>query len=245
LNLNAKQKTASESVDLEIMQELQPPIYILETRIGEPVTALTDIIVSVVCFYAFYKLDKFEASKIGTYFRYYFLLLGIATLWGGLITHAFIYRLSQPWKVPGWITSTWAISLLAFAVVRHHKKIISKIYKLIVGLIVLELLMVMSVIIYTVEFKWAGVHSAFGLFLIVGSLSAYSFSKFKDDGSLWMLYGIGVFLISGVIFAAKLSINTWFNHVDLTHSLLSLAAYIMYKGISKMMNDPQQSTNLQ
>ena len=227
------------------MQELQPPIYILETRVGEPVTALTDIIVAIVCFYSFYKLGKVEGSNIGTYFRYYFLLLGIATLWGGLIAHAFIYSLSKPWKIPGWIASTWAISLLAFAMAQYHKKSVGKIYNLLVGLIVLELVLVMNVIVYTIEFKWAGAHLAFGLFFIVGSLSAYSYSKFKDEGSLWMLYGIITFLVSGVIFATKLSIHTWFNHIDLTHSLLAVTAFIMYKGISKILNEPQQSTNLQ
>lgn len=228
------------------MIELQPPIYLGDIRIGEPVTALTDIFVTFVCAYIFVKLKNKSNSRLCLYFRLYFLLLGIATLWGGIITHAFIYYLSQPWKVPGWITSTWAISLLSFAIVNYHKNLVAKIFPVLIGLIVVELVWVMSAIVYTVEFRWAGAHSAFGLFLIVGLLSGYSYIKFKDVGSLWMLGAIGVFLASGIVFSLKLSINTWFNHVDLTHVLLALAAYIMFKAVDQLLNRAdQQSTNLQ
>jgi len=216
------------------MQELQPPIYFFDIRIGEPITALTDVLVSAVCFYAFYKLKGDEISQTRNYFKYYFLFLGLATLWGGLITHAFMYALSLPWKIPGWIISTWAISLLAFTMVKYHQPLITKIFKTIIWIIIMELVLVMGVIIYTVDFTWAGAHSVFGLFLLVGSLSLFSYTRFKDRGSLWMLYGVGTFLISGIIFSAKLSIDTWFNHIDLAHVFMAMAVYFIFKGTDEM-----------
>lgn len=216
------------------MGELQPPIYISNIRIGEPTTTITDLLVAAVCFYAYVKLGKLNAFPSKRYFRLYFLFLGLATFWGAVITHASIYYLSQPWKVPGWISSTWAVSLLAWAMVEYHVDMIVKLVSALKALIFIELLAVMAVTIYTVEFKWAGVHSAFGLFLIVATLAGASVIKNKDDGSRWMLYGIGVFLLSGITFAAKLSIHTWFNHVDLTHVFLAVAAWVIYKSVVKM-----------
>jgi hypothetical protein len=223
-----------ESDKMLVMQELQPPIYIFDLRIGEPVTAITDVLITAVCFYAFFKLKGGSDSPVRVYFKYYFALLGIATLWGGVMAHAFQYALGQPWKAPGWILSTWAISLLAFAMVQYHKNLISGISKIITGLIVLELVVVMSVIIYTVDFKWAGAHSAFGLALITGSLSLVSYIKLKDKGSFLVLIGVGYFLISGIIFSVKLSLHTWFNHVDLAHVFITIAAYQIFRGVEEM-----------
>jgi hypothetical protein len=213
------------------MDELQPPIFIGDLRIGEPTTAITDFLVTAVCFYDYGKLGKPKQFPSQKYFRLYFLFLGLATLWGGLITHALIYYLSTPWKVPGWIMSTWSVSLLAWAMVEYHAELIKKWVPVFKAIILIELAAVMAITIYTVEFKWAGAHSAFGLFTIVTTLAFISYFKKRDRGSRWMLYGIGVFLLSGIIFSAKLSIHMWFNHVDLTHVFLAVAAWVIYRSV--------------
>lgn len=213
------------------MGELQPPIFIGDLRIGEPTTAITDFLVTVVCVYAYVKLGKLNEFSSKKYFRLYFLFLGLATFWGGLITHAFIYYLSTPWKVPGWIMSTWSVSLLAWAMVEYHSDLIKKWVSAFRMIIVVELIGVMAITMYTVEFKWAGAHSAFGLFMIVTTLAGMSYYQKRDASSRWMLFGIVVFLLSGITFSAKLSIHTWFNHVDLTHVFLAVAAYVIYRSV--------------
>jgi hypothetical protein len=220
------------------MGELQPPIFIGDLRIGEPTTAITDFLVTAVCFWAYVKLGKLNAFPSKKFFRLYFLFLGLATLWGGLITHAFIHYLSVPWKVPGWIMSTWSVSLLAWAMVVDHTNLIKKWILTFKTIILIELAAVMAITLYTVEFKWAGAHSAFGLFLIVTTLSGMSYYQKRDAGSRWMLCGIGIFLLSGITFAAKLSIHTWFNHVDLTHVFLAVAAWVIYRSVVKMSSEP-------
>jgi hypothetical protein len=222
------------------VQELQPPIYISGLRIGEPVTAVTDFLVTAVCFYAFYKLRDLPNSN-RKYFRLYFLLLGLAVLWGGFAAHAFAYFLSQAWKVPGWLASTWAVSLLAVGMVRQHQNLIAKFSKLIYLIILLELLFVTGATLYSLEFRWAGFHSAFGLLFIVSTLSVWSYFKFRDTGSKLMLIGVGIFILSGLVFTLQLKMHTWFNHVDLTHVFLTVAAYVFYRAIVKM--EPLPSSN--
>ncbi|MEA2106203.1 MAG: hypothetical protein U9P82_05720 [Bacteroidota bacterium] len=73
-----------------MMQFEQPSIFIQNIRIDEPVTTLTDLFVSFVCFYAFYKLNKIPIrNKVHLYLRYYFLSMGIATAIGGIVGHGF------------------------------------------------------------------------------------------------------------------------------------------------------------
>lgn len=216
------------------MGELQPPIFINGFRIGEPTTTVTDLLVAAVCFYAYAKVRRLNEFPARKYFQFYFLFLGLATFWGAIITHALIYFLSQPWKMAGWIMSTWSVSLLAWAMVDYHAQKIRKLVSIVKAVIVIELVAVMAITLLTVEFKWAGAHSAFGLFLIVTTLAGMSYYQKRDAGSKWMLMGIGVFLLSGITFAAKISLNTWFNHVDLTHVFLAVAAWVIYQSILRM-----------
>ncbi len=65
-------------------------IYIAGIRIDEPIVTLTDLIVSFLCLYFFYRIQKSgKKEKVFLYFKIYFLNMGIATLLGGLIGHAF------------------------------------------------------------------------------------------------------------------------------------------------------------
>ena len=130
--------------------------------------------------------------------------------------------------------STWSVSLLAWAMVEYHSDLIKKWVSVFRAFILIELIAVMAITMYTVEFKWVGAHSAFGLFMIVTTLASISYYQKRDAGSYWMLYGIVVFLISGITFSARLSIHKWFNHIDLTHVFLAVAVWVIYRSVIKM-----------
>jgi hypothetical protein len=103
----------------------QPSVFIDGIRIDEPVTSITDILVSVVCFYSLFKLkEPSEDDLVRTvryYFRRYFLLMGISTFYGGCIGHAFLYMLSFSWKLPGWLLSMISMNFLERAMIEYTK----------------------------------------------------------------------------------------------------------------------------
>ncbi|RMF20916.1 MAG: hypothetical protein D6765_16230, partial [Bacteroidetes bacterium] len=105
----------------------QPPIFLWGLRIDEPVTSLTDVLVGVVCLYAWWQLRKLDRPGLSQqYLRYYFLTMGIATILGGVLGHAFLYALSFAWKLPGWIISMISVSLVERACIAHAAPLLSK-----------------------------------------------------------------------------------------------------------------------
>ena len=74
-----------------VSEELQnPTIYFGTLRIDEPITALTDILISVVCFYAFYKLkNKQNKTSVRLYFKQFFILMGVSTFLGAFFGNSF------------------------------------------------------------------------------------------------------------------------------------------------------------
>ena len=97
-------------------------IHLWGIRIDEPIVTLTDLLVTLVCFIAAYKIHKSgKKERTFLYFKIYFFSMAIATLLGGLIGHAFLYAFSLYWKLPGWIMSMISIMFVERAVIEHTR----------------------------------------------------------------------------------------------------------------------------
>jgi hypothetical protein len=210
----------------------QPSITVFDIRIDEPVNMLTDLIVSAVCLVAYYKLTKKQLSgKTQLYFRWYFLLMGLATLFGGVIGHGFLYAFSFAWKLPGWIISMFSIALIERSSIEHARPLISpQVGKGFLILNIIELLTVMTITIYTLNFQWVEFHSGYGLLAVVLTFHGYTYLKTRDKGSGTIIVGVGIASIAALIFMNEVSPNIWFNHIDLSHMIMAIAAQIFYKG---------------
>ncbi|MEI9918876.1 MAG: hypothetical protein WDO14_08730 [Bacteroidota bacterium] len=204
----------------------------LGIRIDEPVTALTDLLVSAVCFVAFFRLRK-QALPGNTqlYFRYYFLLMAIGTLFGGLIGHAFLYALSFAWKLPGWIVSMLSIALIERSSIEHAKPLIDpRISKFFLGLNIVELLTVMITTMWTLDFKWVEFHSGYGLLGVVLPFHLYTWYRTRDKGSFVIIIAVFVASCAALVFMNKLSIHEWFNYLDISHTMMAIGGYVFYRG---------------
>ena len=218
----------------------QPSVELFNIRIDEPVTTITDLIVSAVCFYAFYKLHKIPVkNSVHRNLKYYFLSMGIATLIGGLIGHGLLYLFTFAWKLPGWLTSMFSIALLERASIMYAKPLIkSKIGNFFAWMNLIELTTFVIITFSTLNFFFVEVHSAYGLLIIVTSFNLVVYRKTKSEASKLFLIAVGITSISALIFMNEWGISKWFNHFDISHILMAISAFIFYKGSLKMIDDP-------
>jgi hypothetical protein len=214
----------------------QPSIQIVGIRLDEPMTTITDLLVSAVCFYAFFKLRaKGGSGKAQFFFRAYFLLMGIATFFGGVIGHGFLYLFSFAWKLPGWILSMISVATIERSSIEQAKPLIdTRAGKFFLGLNIAELLAVMSVTIYTLNFKWVELHSGYGLLAIVLPFHLYAWYRTRNRGSGIIVIAVVIACAAALIFMNKISLHTWFNYLDISHTLMAVAAYVFYRGALAM-----------
>jgi hypothetical protein len=214
----------------------QPSISLLGIRIDEPVNMFTDLIISAVCLIAYYKLTKKKRpGKTHRYFRLYFLLMGLATFFGGVIGHGFLYAFSFAWKLPGWILSMLSIALIERSSIENANSLIDpKIGKSFLTLNIIELLTVMTITIYTLNFKWVELHSGYGLLAVVLTFHGFAYSKTRDKGSANIIIGVGFASMAALIFMNEISPYIWFNHIDLSHVLLAVAAQFFFRGALRL-----------
>lgn len=214
------------------MNAPQPSIWIGGLRIDEPVTMLTDLLVSAVCFYAFYKLNRSNlSSRAILYVKYYFLSMAVATAIGGIIGHGFLYAFSFGWKLPGWLTSMFSIALIERAVIEKAKPIISsKLGAFFTRLNIVELSIFVILTFSTLNFLFVEIHSAYGLLIVVASFSSYTFLKTRNQGSKYFVLGVAFCAISALFYMNEWSIHVWFNYLDISHIFMATAGLLFYKG---------------
>lgn len=217
------------------MEEINT-IYLFGIRIDEPVVTLTDLLVSVLCFIFAYKIhNNNKSEKVFTYFKLYFLIMGIATAFGGLIGHAFLYNFNFYWKLPGWITSMFSIMFVERAAIEHTRiKLSKKIVQLLGLLNIIEFLIFLTLTIVTLNFFFVEFHSGYGLMFVVLSLESFLFIKTRNKASKYILIGVAFAACAALIFMNKVSPHQWFNYLSTSHIFMAIAAYFFYLGASRI-----------
>ena len=218
----------------------QPDVVLWSLRIGEPVIALTSILVSLTCFYAWVRLGKIvsnvDALRLS---RIFFLLTGISTLIGAIVGHAFLYAFPFEFKLPGWMLGMVAISALEQAsTVRAQPFLGAKLAKAIKYINIAELAIALWFVSATIWFPMVEIHSAFGFLLVIMPLEILLWVKTRAQGSREILWGI--LLLIGAVLAhiLKISFGVWFSFFDVAHLILCAAMWKMMLGAEKWA--PQQ-----
>lgn len=214
---------------------LQPDIYILGLRIAEPITTLTDVMISLASFYGYYRLRKSGRQDNSIRFlKLYFILMGIATALAGIIGHGFLYYFGMAWKVPGWFFSMVAIMFIERSSIEHAKTLIGKkTGKFFLMANLWELGIMMTITALTLNFLFVEIHSAYGVLGTVFAFHLFVYRKTKDIGSRYMLWGVAILTVATFIFNYPIIINKWFNHSDFAHTLMTITTILfMYGGLN-------------
>ncbi|MGZ3866746.1 MAG: DUF6962 family protein [Bacteroidia bacterium] len=198
-------------------------------------TTLTDMVVAMVCFYAFAKLRHYKDPESSfTYFRYFFLFMGISTTFGGIIGHGLLHYLNFAWKTPGWIGGIFAVGFMERGAIMHARHLMKPaVGKILDYLNIIEMCVFVFIAFYTLKFSYVEIQSIYGMLLACG-LELFVFIKRKDSGSKLILYGVLVSLGAAVSHLGKISIHTWFNYFDLSHMFMATSCYLFYLGVRKM-----------
>jgi hypothetical protein len=202
----------------------------------EPVTVLTDLLVTAVCWRAAWLLRKQKPSRLRQLFEAYFWMMGLATAYGGIMGHGFIVQLGFSFKVPGWLISMLAVALLERAAIFHAgSELPQRWAKALAWLNVAELISLSAIVLTTLNFFFVEAHAAYGLLGVVGSLEAWLWYRHRSPGSLPLLQAVGIAALAAGVHLFEISLHTWFNHLDLSHCLMAWAAWQFYRGAKAVL----------
>ncbi len=207
-------------------------IIIQKLVLQEPVTALTDFIVTFLCILFYFKLGKAEfVSRRNNLWRSFFLFVGLSTLFGG-VAHLLRFYLDGPVHKTIWLCMNFlsAISVY-FAELSAIEVVINKSKKKLVNLIALILLVSFTALsLYTQNFNIAKVNMGIGLVFIL--ISHLITNRRGMEGSLYVVAGMSCSFIPVFIHSQKISLNKWFNFNDISHVFMMLSLYLIFLGVT-------------
>lgn len=237
----------------------QPSIEIWSLRIDEPMTTLTDLFIAAISIFAWFRIGRMSRQHEGEtapwlkealrYFRYYFLLMALATTYGGVIGHAFIYAFGFAWKLPGWFLSMLSINLLERAMIAYSKPYMStRWHRWFSWFNLLELVAFAFLAYYFLNFKFVEIHTAYGLVVFVLAFSVFNYRKRMGSDrmpALHLIIGVGNAVIAGLVYIYRLGVHEWFNHVDISHLFLCIASWQFYLACKKMITGSRQTSGIE
>jgi hypothetical protein len=222
---------------------LQPSIEVSGIIIDEPVTMLTDLLVSLVCFISYFKLSQ-RKSKADhfLYYKGFVLVMALATLYGGIIGHGFLYLFGFAWKIPGWIIGMLSIGLAERGAILHARKLL----RISLGNFfsyanIFEVLLMIFIAVYTLNFFFVELHATYGLLGVVFSFELFIYVRTKRRGSRIILWAIAVSALSALVHLCKISPHTWFNYLDLSHVLMAFSFIVFHRGVTALYDNEDAS----
>ena len=168
--------------------------------------------------------------------------MGLATFFGGMLGHAFIYAVNDYWKLLGWYISMASIALIERSAIEHANRLISPtLGKVFLVINLLELLTFMVITAISLHFRFVQIHVVYGLLFVVFSLQLFVYLKTKDQGSKIFLWAIAVLIVAGYVFNKPVVLHEWFNHRDLAHILMAIGILIFLKGTLRLGELPKKT----
>ena len=182
---------------------------------NEPTTVLTDYALGAVSAFLGWKL--IACSK---FWSLAFLALALGALLGGT-WHGF-WQSDLLWKA-----TTLAVGLASFGMVAGSANAATtgKLRSALIGFAAGKLIAYSVWMLYQDDFIWVVVDTASAL-LIVAALYLWRFNG-------WMLAGVAVSVLAGLVQASGFALHAHFNHNDLYHVIQITALFAFYNGLKK------------
>ena len=199
---------------------------LLNMGIVEPMTMVTDFMITIVAAFCFFKLKKHKASK---YWQQAFVFLGLSALAGGA-HHGFSNLWSEELNFYSWkltLLSIGGVSLnLAFEAIYRLKTKYSKSLR---TLFALKTSLYFVVILFFADQFFVVILEYLPNLIFLLMISIYLFFKERMQTHFYIIIGVLISLMAAGIQVSGWSLHEHFNHNDLYHVVQIIGLIFYYK----------------
>ena len=221
------------ALDIDHTHILQPYVYLDGIALMEPTTTFTDLLITVVCFLAAWRLRKSpQRGKAFDFLWWFFVITGIATACGGILGHGWAWYFGPQARFIGFAIGMFGVAAIERSSITWANQYVTseplRKFFLVFNLVEITFMLVYCAI--TLHFKWVEFHSVYGFMVVVVGFHGYTYYKSKDQGSKFFLLNTINLLLVAYVFNRPVIIDEWFNHRDLAHVLMCVSMYILLVG---------------
>ncbi len=207
-------------------------IDIFEFHLLEPVTVLTDILLSIFCIYFYNKLN-FPGNKatLGKYWRFFFLFMGISTFIAAIAHGCKAYFSNQVfyfiWMAMNISSIPSAYYLLKATI--ELSEFTDQLKRRLTTISLAAMLLLTVLTVYINNFALIKVNA--GIVILLALVRHYHTYKKGYQGSGYIVFGFAFSLSSIVVHTTQYSLHEWFNFKDISHVIMNISLYIIFTGV--------------
>ena len=209
----------------------------LQSLLCEPMTSITDFMLSAVAFYLFFSFYKIESKKRNVInWSKFFLFLAFSTFFGGM-AHAITNRENNlvydlVWlsmQVCSGISVFYAQSAAFRSEIRNRKT-----QRILHRISFIQLMLFIPSVIYFFSFKVVAINSSIGLIELVILFLPLGIRKAKHK--TFICSGVLISFLTVYVNRTKFSFVSWFNYNDISHVIMFVSIVMICKGVMHKHN---------
>ena len=208
-------------------------IELFGLQLADPVTFLSDLMMSVVAFYCGHRIFHDFQHIYAKYLGVFFLFLGLSSLLGGTFHLLDVYFGRTPHLI-AWTVQGISMLFIGLASVRliSQQKAKNFIRLMIYGFFLLFIYQILRIR----HFDIVKVNTAISLIGITSGIHIYKYFVEKDKKYLMVPLSVLLFVLPAAVHGFHLKMNDWINQNVISHIILLpcyYALYVSFRNIAK------------
>jgi len=216
-----------------------PTIFLGSFEWREPITTLTDVMVSLVCVFAVIQFYRYKGNRpeYFKYYRAYFICFSVGMMASAWFGHGLKAYTDPDWKTVGWVMSAVSHLFLGIGTLKQIQPVTKpSIHTAVKVFYFLQFSVFVFLLLNpgTRNFIYAQLCSVISLVGLVLPMHIFNYSKTKQRGSIIVILAIACGVLPAISFNLQITAGKWFNYHDLSHVLMAGIMFVMYLGVSRL-----------
>ncbi|HPE98830.1 MAG: hypothetical protein R2767_01640 [Chitinophagales bacterium] len=221
----------------QVMLEF-PTIQIGGLTIHEPMTAFTDVILTIISFVLVGRIrNRLHESFYNNAWRLFFLFMGLSTGLG-VLTHGLVSLFSAWEHYLLWMAMNVAASISVYfalqATIRYSRVSIRN-RRLLKRINLSVLVFFLGLTFWQNNFEIFKIHAATGVLIIFLTYFTAWTRNLVGSGAIVLAFLLSIATV--FVHSFQLSINEWFNYKDLSHVMMMVSLLLVYHGMQLSSRD--------
>ncbi len=201
-------------------------------KIMEPMTVVTNLMVTAFCVYFFIQLKSFQSHPLRKFWSLFFLIFGISTFIGA-IAHGLHFYMNEKifgivWMIMNIsiILSSYFLLLATIEMVKKDNSDRQRILRIAVRSITL---IIASITVIMNDFRMIMIYAGVVVLLSI----VFNFAAYRRGvrGCGQITFGFALSTISILVHSAKFSLHLYFNYKDISHVIMIFSLYFIFTGV--------------
>lgn len=199
--------------------------------LADPLTFITDIMMSAVCLYCGHRLFYDFETKYSKLFALFFLFLGMSSFLGGS-SHLLENYLGRTPHLVAWLVQGVSILFVELACIKLIDK---RNVKNLLRAITYGSFGVFITLLFNIQaFSVVKFNSTIGLMGFAFIIHLYKYFSSKDTTYIGVPFAISLFIIPAFIHGFSINYNAWINQNVISHLILLPCYFTLYSNVAKV-----------